>query len=433
MAFPLKKKKEESTNEKIIRLHQEGKSVEEICAELEGLRNPMEIVTGVIQRKLGADAVPDAVVQHEKNHAAEVIAATKAEEAPAAEAPAAAEEDLEGLSKLERYMLEKKRKQEAESAKAEPEAEYVPEPEPEPEPVNEPEFAEAPVVEPVQISDMEIPEPEVHKVSLVDEYLKQNNNVPNAMDNVPYTPFPGEEYAVMDAIVPPDVESTDISDIPIATYTPPTDEEEAKAAGEGYTEEGAPEAPAEEVAAAPAVDLESGNTNKVADKMKAFALSQIEANNAKIAELKAKKGNIDSEFASKLDEANSALVNSQMNYDVSETRLNEAYAEIEKAREEHRLAIAKADDEYRRKLEEIEEQYRNATFEANNKFQEFDDRSKENIEKLDNEKNAAQEDLNAKRAAVAELRTTIEAESEKIGEQIKALEEENAGYQSFLG
>ena len=32
MAFPLKKKKEESTNEKIIRLHQEGKSVEEICA-----------------------------------------------------------------------------------------------------------------------------------------------------------------------------------------------------------------------------------------------------------------------------------------------------------------------------------------------------------------------------------------------------------------
>ena len=432
MAFPLKKKKEESTNEKIIRLHQEGKSVEEICAELEGLRNPMEIVTGVIQRKLGADAVPDAVVQHERNHAAEVIAATKAEEAPAAEAPAAAEEDLEGLSKLERYMLEKKRKQEAESAKAEPEAEYVPEPEPEPEPVNEPEFAKAPVVEPVQISDMEIPEPEVHKVSLVDEYLKQNNNVPNAMDNVPYTPFPGEEYAVMDAIVPPDVESADISDVPIATYTPPA-EEESETAGETYAEEGGYDAYTGETAAAPAVEADSSNTNKVADKMKAFALSQIEANNAKIAELEAKKGSIDSEYASRLDDANNALVTSQMNYDVSETRLNEAYAEIEKARESHRLAIAKADDEYRRKLEEIEEQYRNATFEANAKFQEFDDRSKENIEKLDNEKNAAQEDLNAKRAAVAELRTTIEAESEKIGEQIKALEEENAGYQSFLG
>ncbi|MBR4621936.1 MAG: hypothetical protein IKO44_00215 [Ruminococcus sp.] len=431
MAFPLKKKKEESTNEKIIRLHQEGKSVEEICAELEGLRNPIEIVTGVIQRKLGVDAVPDAVVTHEKNHAAEVIAAASGNDE--AEPADSGETDTEGLTKLERYMLEKQKKKHAPAKNSKPE--------PEPEPVAEPEIAAPPVVEPVNVPEpVSVPEPEVHKVSLVDEYLKQNNlSASSAPSHNEYTPGPGEEYAEMDALVPPDVESGDISDIPILTYTPPTEEtseelptlEDITADAEAKVEavKETVEEPAKKAEPAPEA---ADKANKVADKMKAFALSQIDANNAKIAELEEKQKNVDKEFASKIEAANTALMNSQVNFDMTEAKLNEAYANIEKAREEHRLAIAKADDEYRRKLEEIEEQYRNATFEANNKFQEFDDKSKEEIEKLDSDKTAAQADLAAKRAAVSEIHTAVESESEKLKVQINALKEENAGYQSFL-
>ena len=97
-------KKEESTNDKIIRLFQEGKSVEDIVGEV-ALR--ADIVTGVIQRKLGADAVPDAAVPHERSQAAAMINSVSG--SPAAAAPAETEsEDVEGMSKLERYMFEKK-------------------------------------------------------------------------------------------------------------------------------------------------------------------------------------------------------------------------------------------------------------------------------------------------------------------------------------
>ena len=65
-----RKKKEESTNDKIIRLFQEGKSVEDIVGEV-ALR--ADIVTGVIQRKLGPDAVPDAAVPHERSQAAAIV------------------------------------------------------------------------------------------------------------------------------------------------------------------------------------------------------------------------------------------------------------------------------------------------------------------------------------------------------------------------
>ena len=54
------------------------------------------------------------------------------------------------------------------------------------------------------------------------------------------------------------------------------------------------------------------------------------------------------------------------------------------------------------------------------------------IERLDGEKTAAQADLIAKRKAVAEIHTLIDTEGAKIAEQIKALKEENAGYEQFL-
>ncbi|MBR6045944.1 MAG: hypothetical protein IKP47_09955 [Ruminococcus sp.] len=436
----LRRKKEESTNDKIIRLYQEGKSVSDICAEV-ALRN--DIVTGVIQRKLGADAVPDAVIAHEKPQAAEPAPA-----AESADASGDAESDnLEGMSKLERYMFEKKEKRRmAEAAASTP----TPIPAHEPEmftssapSVSEPEpKAEEPVVS-LSLSEPE-PKEEIHRVSLVDDYKQNassyNSNIPTStsemegislvpenvdesVSTVPsYTiPSAGEEYAEMDAIVPPDVTVSEISDAPILTYDP--------AASAEKTAE--PEAPAAENASA-ASEPETDQASKAVDKMKAFAMSQIEANNAKIEELEKQVNSIAGDFTSRLEEANNALTLSQCNCDVIETKLSDAYNAAEQAREEHRIAIAKADDDYRRKLEAIEEEYRAATFEANNKFQEFDDANRKLLEELDNEKNAAQADLSAKKNAVTELHTKIGAEKDKLEAQISALKEENAGYQAFI-
>lgn len=504
MALPFKKKKEESTNDKIIRLYQEGKTVEEICAEVE---SRSDIVTGVIQRKLGADAVPDAVVTQKTapapsvaekaEAAAEIVAEAAAESAAADEA-----DDMEGLSKLERYMREKKKKlesaaKEPETAPAEDNAmegislpeetesaddaadEIVPSPvsvEPmKVEPVEVEPVEVAPVeVAPVELADIDAPvqladidaadtadasdteetasialtditetvETEEHKVSLVDEYMAKGStetaadksislveDKPEAAAQVPsYTiPSSGEEFAEMDAVIPPDIDTADLSDKPILSYDFGAEETEEEAAAEGTDT-----APTDETAAADYADDTADQASTAADKMKAFAMSQIEANNAKIAELENENGALSSDYAAKIDDANTALTISQSTLDTLEAKLNEAYAAAEQAREEHRAAIAKADDEYRAKLDAIEEEYRNATAEANNKYQEVDDKNRLLIADLDNDKAAAQSDIVAKRAAVAELHTKLDAESGKLTAQIKALKDENAGYEGFL-
>ena len=165
-----RRKKEESTNDKIIRLFQEGKSVEDIVGEV-ALR--ADIVTGVIQRKLGADAVPDAAVPHEKSQAAAVInSASAASDTPAQDN--SEPEDVEGMSKLERYMFEKKKKMENEPAPAPAPATAAPS-------LGEmdgissvevPEITET-APSPSLTAEPEKKEPEKHSVSLVDEYLKQ--------------------------------------------------------------------------------------------------------------------------------------------------------------------------------------------------------------------------------------------------------------------
>ena len=433
-----RKKKEESTNDKIIRLFQEGKSVEDIVGEV-ALR--ADIVTGVIQRKLGADAVPDAAVPHEKSQAASVINS-------AAGAPAAADagsDDVEGMSKLERYMFEKKKKMESEAAPAAPAAPEVGEMQgisASEIPVSEP---AAPAEEPVPLVSETPKEPEVHRVSLVDDYKKQvaerEQSVPRStseMDGISlesptvppapsvpsYTvPSPGEEYAEMEALVPPDVETAEISDAPILSYSsePEAEPEEPVVPAESVSD-------TDDAAAAAAGDV----AGRAANKMKAFAMSQIEANNAKIAELEKQSSLIKNEYSSKIEEANTALTLSQSSFDTVDSQLNEAYKAGERAREEHTLAIAAIDDDYRRKLAALDEEYKSATFEANNKYQEFDDKNRLDIERLDSEKTAAQADLIAKRKAVAEIHSVIDTEGAKLTEQIKALKEENAGYQQFL-
>lgn len=462
MALPFKKKKEESTNDKIIRLYQEGKTVDEICAEVQS-RN--DIVTGVIQRKLGADAVPDAVIPHEKPAAAEVVEAA-AEVAAESEAVPPHVDEMEGLSKLERYMREKKKK--LESAANEPEhtepaaadnsmeelsapasednnKEELSAPAAEEKPVVEPMNVEPMKVEPVSISEPDNSEelktalsdildstPEEHSVSLVDDYMSKGSaesasdksisllaDEPESASEIPsYTiPSSNEEFAEMDAVIPPDIDTADLSDKPIDSYGAAPEE----------TVDSEPSAASAVVAEDPA-----NMVSKAADKMKAFAMSQIEANNAKIAELENESSTLSTGYAARIDEANTALTISQSALDVLEAKINEAYAAAEQAREEHRTAIAKADDEYRAKLEAIEEEYRNATSEANLKFQEVDDKNRLEMADLDNRKAAAQSDLVAKRAVVAELHTKLDSESNKLTAQIKALKDENAGYEGFL-
>ncbi len=393
MALSMKKKKDESTNEKIVRLFQEGKSVDEICAEIE-LRN--DIVVGVIRRKLGDDAVPDAVVTAKPKPVAVEVENEAVEE----------EADLEGMSKLERYMLEKKKKQQEEANNEAVKAE------------------EAPVENESEENS--------GSVSLVDDYKKQANiSEPAVAENTASTA--GE----MDAISIDDIPSIE----PEVEETAPVEDESVEMDAISPVEIANADAVAENNFTAPTPATETAepvsehsgdNASSAVNKMKAFALSQIEANNSKISELEAKASQLENEFAPQLEEANSALNASQNTFENIEARYTQAYADLEKAREDHRIEIAKADEEYRKKLEKIDEEYKEATATANEKFRSFEDATSAKMENLDSEKTTAQADLLAKQNAVTELRAKISSEGDEIAKQIQSLKDENDGYQGFL-
>lgn len=373
----LKKKKDESTNDKIVRLFQEGKTVDEICAEIE-LRN--DIVVGVIRRKLGPDSIPETVI----------TAKPKNIQSAENESPAADEEvDTEGMTKLERYMLEKKKKQEEEESA-----------------------------------------PSEGRVSLVEDYMRQNNiknepvSAPNtaemesiSLDSISAEPLMPEEP------VPAAVEISEMDSVST------TELNAADSVVENNFE-------AADVSAAPAENSDASasaeNSSKAVNKMKAFAMSQIEANNAKISGLEEKAVKLEAEYAPQIEAANNALTESQNNYEAVEAKFSEAYANNEKAREEHRAALAKAEDDYRRKLEEIDAEYKQATSAANEKLQAYEETSKAVLDNLDSEKSAAQADLLAKQNTVNDLRAKMTSESEAIAVQIKGLKDENDGYQDFL-
>lgn len=378
MAITLKKKKEESTNEKIVRLFQEGKTVEEICAEVE---LKYDIVANVIRRRLGEDAVPETVITAKPKEHTETAAENDNDI-----------EEHDGMSKLERYMLEKKKKQSEEAAEEE--------------------------------------KPSEGRVSLVDDYKKQANlteeTVPTSvaaeMDSISIDDVAVEQPAAQKpAESTSAVEMDSISAVELA---------EADASAENNFEP--VEAPKEEAPAEESAEAAAENSSKAMNKMKAFALSQIETNNAKIAELETKSAQLEQEYAPQLDEANAALTECQNKFADADAKLSKAYADTETAREEHRAAIAKADEEYRKKLEQIDEEYKNATAAANAKFQDYEESSRAQIEALDNEKTAAQADLSAKQSAVTDLRAKMASESEEIAGQIKALKDENDGYNDFL-
>lgn len=377
MALALKKKKEESTNEKIVRLFQEGRSVEEICAETE-LRN--DIVVGVIRRKLGEDSIPETVVTARPKPA-------EPEEVQEDIQESAEDENYENLSKLERYMLEKKKKQQEEFAAASGDSQE-------------------------------------RTVSLVDDYVNHNGGssvIPAAVnENIPAA------ENMMDEIAPPDVNEE------VKAAESVSAAESIESVADNKSEEISEKSEDADDSADSAEETAAEKASKALSKMKAFAMSQIEANNARIAELEEKAAKLDSEYAPQLEEAGVALTLCQENFEKAEAKSDEAYADMEKAREEHREAIARADEEYRRKLEEIDAEYKNATAAANQKLKEYEENSKNLLDALDNEKSAAQAELAEKQNVVNDIKAKIEADSEEIAVQIKSLREENDGYQDFL-
>ncbi|GAB5082011.1 hypothetical protein Osc1_11840 [Hominimerdicola sp. 21CYCFAH17_S] len=379
MALALKKKKEESTNEKIVRLFQEGRSVEEICAETE-LRN--DIVVGVIRRKLGEDSIPETVVTARPKPAEPEAVQEDVQDS-------VEDENYENLSKLERYMLEKKKKQQEEFAAASGDSEE-------------------------------------RTVSLVDDYVSHNGGS-SVISSSGNESIPAAEN-MMDEISPPNVSEGSKADEPDSVSSGQSIEIVADNKPEELSEKN------EEAddSADSAEETAAEKASKALSKMKAFAMSQIEANNARIAELEEKAAKLDSEYAPQLEAADGALTVCQENFEKAEAKADEAYADMEKAREEHREAIARADEEYRRKLEEIDAEYKNATAAANQKLKEYEESSKNLLDALDNEKSAAQAELAEKQNAVNDIKAKIEADSEEIAMQIKSLREENDGYQDFL-
>ncbi len=416
-----KKQKEESINDKMVRLFKEGRSVKEISDELDV---KPDVITNVIRRRCGEDSIPETVIRSKNampHHGEQP--ALKAEAAdPAAPAEAPAEEvSTEGMSKLEKLMLEKekKRQEEATAAPEEPaEAPADPE-EPTMDAVSMEGIsldalgtADPAIPEPVYAPEVEIPaEPEMDGISAAD--------IPEITDDTPIKEHPINEFESGEPV--PEVSFSD---------------QEGIYADEPAAEAPAEEAPAaEEAAAAPAetpvtVELPAGGS--AFDKMKAFALAQVEANNAKIADLEAKLGLVEGDYQAQLEEAEKAVEESKVKYEEVITRSEELDAQRAEAQSEHRTAIARAEEEYRRKLAEVDDEYNNATAHANKVLSEKEAEINRQADTVDAEKETAKNDFLDNQSKVNTIKDKISSEVDAVKNQIASLKEENKGFESYM-
>lgn len=376
-----KKQKEESINDKMVRFFKEGKSVEQISAEL---AVKADVITNVIRRRCGEDSIPETVVRS-RNAVAPVAEdqplkadAYTPEENEAAEE--SAEVNVEGMSKLERYMLEK------EKQKAEKEAEVA-----------------APA-EPEEVSMEGI------STDNIDLELEKAESAPAVTE-----PAAEEPVAEMDGISAEEIPSI-AADEPIVEH--PVDEfiaEEPAAADED-----------EDVT----ITVHEGGT--AFDKMKAFAMAQVEANNAKIAELESKLSSVEDDYNAQLADAEKAVEESKNAYENVLTRGEEVHEKRMAAQTEHRAALARAEEEYRKKIAEIEDEYNNANAHANKILAEKEVEINAESDAIDAEKETAKNDFLDKQAAVNGIKDKIAADVDAVKAQIAGIKEENAGYQQFM-
>ncbi|MBR1724061.1 MAG: hypothetical protein IJ723_03460, partial [Ruminococcus sp.] len=230
-----KKQKEESINDKMVRLFKEGKTVKQISDELDV---KPDVITNVIRRRCGEDSIPETVVRSKNampHHDEEPVlkAEAAAEPAPAEEPAPQEETSTEGMSKLERLMLEKEKKRQEEAEKAAEEPAPAPE---EPEEVTMDAVsmegisldslgtADPTIPEPVYAAEPEIPaEPEMDGISAED--------IPEITADTPIEEHPINEFESGETEAPAEEPDGIYADEPAAEETPaePAAEEPAPA------------------------------------------------------------------------------------------------------------------------------------------------------------------------------------------------------------
>ena len=168
------------------------------------------------------------------------------------------------------------------------------------------------------------------------------------------------------------------------------------------------------------------------DKMKAFALAQVEANNAKIAELESKLGLVEGDYTAQLEAAEKAVEEAKVKYEEVISRSEKLDEERSEAQSEHRTAIARAEEEYRRKLAEVDDEYNNATAHANKVLAEKEAEINRQADTVDAEKETAKNDFLDNQSKVNEIKDKIAGEVDVVKEQIASLKEENKGFESYM-
>lgn len=417
MAFGKSKKVEESINDKFVRLFKEGKTVDQLSKEFDV---KPDVITNVIRRRLGEDAIPDSVVRSKNAVPQQTETPMKAETAPAPEVsnepvPVKAEVTEEGLSKLEQFMLEKEKKK-----------------------VDDPEVPEE--TEPAAESMME-------GISLdgadIDAML--GGGEPAVGGSSPMLPSSEEDSADMAGLETEEISAdAAIEEAPIAAYSEPdivVDEpvippepdlsyEPIVELGKAHEEEPAEE-PEPVKAAAPTPEMPHGNGSAF-DKMKAFAKMQVAANNDKLAELRVKLASVEGDCINRRGEAEKAVDEAKVAYEEVIRRGDGINDKRDALNDEHRTALARAEEEYRRKLAEADEEYNNATAKANRDFAEKQDKLNAEIDQIDVQKEQAKQDFLTKQRELNKIKDRISSEVEPVKAEIASLEEENKGYESFL-
>jgi hypothetical protein len=168
------------------------------------------------------------------------------------------------------------------------------------------------------------------------------------------------------------------------------------------------------------------------DKMKAFAKSQVEANNAKIAELEAKLLTVEDDYNAQLAEAEKAVEESKVTYEDVLERGDKISEQRIEAQTEHRAALARADEEYRKKLAALDDEYNNATAHANKVLSEKEVEINAASDAIEVEKETAKNNFLSSQSAVNDIKNKISEEVDAVKAQINGIKEENAGYEQFI-
>lgn len=424
MAVFGKRQKEESINDKMVRLFDEGKSVHEISMELEV---KPDVITNVIRRRRGEDSIPDTVIRSKNALPHQEEAPPLKAEAPAAAEPAPAEaQSTDGMSKLEKLMFEKEKKRQEEAEKAEEQAA---------EPVDEVPTMDAVSMDGISLDDLgtadpAIPEPVYAEpapeaVEAVEEPVMDAvpaEEIPELAPGQPIEEHPINEYESAEPVAEPAYEEPAPAPAPVF--------EDKTLFGDAPAKEVA--APAAEPAPAHAAAADVHVSGSAFDKMKAFALAQVEANNAKIAELEQKLGAVEGDYQAQLDEAEKAVEESKVKYEDVITRSEELDEQRSKAQTEHRAAIARAEEEYRRKLAEVDDEYNTATAQANKALADKEAEINVKADAVDVEKENAKNTFLDNQSKVNAIKDKITAEVDTVKAQIESIKEENKGYESFM-